>query len=170
MPPAAPFFPAKPIPQKTPPVAGLWGPGMSPGSAGREELGLPRLAVRMGLVRCFNRCLRPLPLAPQNTIFTIRRMQAEAGVDELSLLNFVVSDGNSVIATRWGRGPSRVRPFCILCFCLPLPASFLPTPAPSYPSLPLPTHPYLLPVAGLFIPTRSGRPHCTMQKAPRSRG
>ena len=37
----------------------------------------------------------------QATIATITRSQQEAGVTEVSLLNFVVSDGTNMIATRY---------------------------------------------------------------------
>lgn len=37
----------------------------------------------------------------QATIATITKCQQEAGITEVSLLNFVVSDGNNMIATRY---------------------------------------------------------------------
>ena len=43
----------------------------------------------------------------QETVATISRVQAEAGVSELSLLNFVVSDGATMVATRYSSSPTQ---------------------------------------------------------------
>ena len=44
---------------------------------------------------------RPARPDPQATIATISRLQHEAGITDTSLLNFVVADGATLVATRF---------------------------------------------------------------------
>lgn len=65
-----------------------------PGGAARCQL---RRLKRAAPIRPF---LLPAP-PPQDTIATITRVQQQRGISETSLLNFVVSDGTTIVATRF---------------------------------------------------------------------